>query len=111
MTQHELDTIDERADREILELLCCAMTKCHINGRRPSRRLQRKYDAARIRFDNSLPAGVRYVIDCRIEQNRNGKPKRGGRISCKIVTMSLQEYKAAFIDDDEDEDDDDDDEF
>ena len=113
MTQHELDTIDERADREIFELLCCAMTKCHINNRKPSKRLRRKYDEARMRFDNTLPPGTRYVIDCRVEHNRLGRPKRDGRITCRIITMDTRDLAALLrgraIGEDDDDDDDTDD--
>ena len=74
MTQRELDTIDERADKKIFELLCCAMTKCFVNGDRPTGRLARKHHEARRRFERSLPRGTRYVVDCEVEQDGSGNP-------------------------------------
>lgn len=116
MTQRELDTIDERADKEIFELLCCAMTKCFVNGDRPTGRLARKHHEARKRFERSLPRGTRYVVDCEVEQDGSGHPKPGGYITCRIVTMDEESFRRMMArrmgaepeDDDEDEDDDDD---
>ena len=116
MTQRELDTIDERADKEIFELLCCAMTKCFVNGLRPSGRLARKHHEARRRFERSLPRGTRYFVDCEVERDAEGDPMPGGYISCRVITMDEESCRRMMArrcgaepeDDDEDEDDDDD---
>lgn len=104
-TPYELEHIDERADKEILELITCAVVKYQVTRKRVPMKLRKKHMMAIKRYCDHLEDGSQLQLDVSVEKGPDGKPIKGGYIRCRAITVSPLDKWSGQEDDDDEEDD------
>jgi len=85
MTQYELDHIDERADKEILELISCAVSMRRLLHKPIPERLKKRLSECLHNYDKYIPEGYVCLVMVEADTDEDGQYVKGGKIQCHAV--------------------------